>query len=644
MGDATGARSAAGAAARAGVEAAAEGAGSTGAANPSHAQALVLVDELARCGLTDVVLAPGSRSAALAMAMHDDPRIRLHVELDERSAGFLALGIARASGRPAAVVVTSGSAVANLHPAVVEADTGEVPLLLLTADRPPELRATGANQAIDQLAIFGRAVRWFVDVGVAEDRPGVVAYWRSTLDRAWASALGLAGPAGPVHLNLPFREPTVPLGDDGRTAAPGPFSQPLDGRDGDRPWTVAARVPTVPDPDAVAALATRIAAVRRGLLVLGQTTVPSGPVHELARAAGWPVLAEPTSNARHGDLAVAHAHHLLAHAGFTAAHRPELVVRVGRTGLSRHVAALLDPDVPQVLLDPHGTWHDPERAIGELLVGDPAALCTALAAHLASEPAAPRAPGGGAASGASGPGAAAGSDWLQGWLAADARARQVLDDVLDADDRISEPRVARDLAAALPRGSTLVVASSMPIRDLDQFLAPRDGVRVVANRGASGIDGFVSTVLGVALVAAAAGHGGDGGPTVALAGDLSLLHDANGFLLAPDAERVDATFVVVDNDGGGIFHFLPQAGFPGSFERLFGTPHGRDLEDLARFHRLGYTQVDTASALAPSVAAAIERGGIQLVHVRTDRRANAELHRRLTAAVGEALSSLPSAT
>jgi 2-succinyl-5-enolpyruvyl-6-hydroxy-3-cyclohexene-1-carboxylate synthase len=392
----------------------------------------------------------------------------------------------------------------------------------------------------------------------------------------------------------------------------------------------------VPDPEAVAALATRIAAVPRGLLVLGQTAVPSGPVHELARAAGWPVLAEPASNARHGELAVAHAHHLLAHAGFAAAHRPELVVRVGRTGLSRHVAALLGPDVHQVLLDPHGTWHDPERAIGELLVGDPAALCTALAAHLADGPPAPRGPGDGAASGSP-----AGSDWLQGWLAADARARQVLGDVLDADDRISEPRVARDLAAALPSGSTLVVASSMPIRDLDQFLAPREGVRVVANRGASGIDGFVSTVLGVAL---AGGTATARGPTVALAGDLSLLHDANGFLLAPDAARVDATFVVVDNDGGGIFHFLPQAAFPGSFERLFGTPHGRDLEDLARFHRLGYTRVDTASALAPSVAAATERGGVQLVHLRTDRRANAELHRRLTAAVGEALSSLPSAT
>jgi 2-succinyl-5-enolpyruvyl-6-hydroxy-3-cyclohexene-1-carboxylate synthase len=606
------------------------------AANPSHAQALVLVDELARCGMTDAVLAPGSRSAALAMALHDDPRIRLHVEVDERSAGFLAIGIARATGRAAAVVVTSGSAVANLHPAVVEADTGAVPLLLLTADRPPELRATGANQAIDQLALFGRAVRWFVDVGVAEDRPEMVAYWRSTLGRAWATAVGAMGPPGPVHLNLPFREPTVPVTDDGRSSAAGPFSAPLDGRSGGRPWVAVDRLPTAPDPTMIAALAGRIASVERGLVVVGQTTAPPGPIHELARAAGWPVVAEPTSNARTGDLVVAHAHHLLAHRGFAASHRPQLVVRVGRTGLSRHLAALLGPDVPQVLVDRDGAWHDPDRAIAELVVGDPGAVCSALAAHL---------------------GSAAGSDWLDGWLAADAAARWALDGMLDADDAPSEPRVARDLSAALPQGSALVVASSMPVRDLDQFLAPREGIRIIANRGASGIDGFVSTALGVALARGTAvadassapvpgtegggAFGGPvGGPTVALAGDLSLLHDANGFLLSPDVERIDATFVVVDNDGGGIFHFLPQAAFPGSFERVFGTPHGRDLAQLAAFHHLGYRRVDTAAALTSAVQDATDAGGLQLVHVRTDRRANVDLHRQLTAAVGAALDHL----
>ncbi|MEX2503843.1 MAG: 2-succinyl-5-enolpyruvyl-6-hydroxy-3-cyclohexene-1-carboxylic-acid synthase [Egicoccus sp.] len=584
------------------------------AANPSHALALVLVDELARGGTTDAVLAPGSRSTALAMALHDDPRIRLHVEIDERSAGFLAVGLARATGRPAPVVVTSGSAVANLHPAVVEADTGHVPLVLLTADRPPELRHTGANQAIDQLGIFGRGLRWFVEMGVPEDRPGAVAYWRATTCRALAEAGGLSGPPGPVHVNLAFREPTVPLTDDGRTAADRAFAQPLDGRSGNRPWTVVDRAPRHAPAAELESLAARIAGVERGLVVVGQTAASVAPVLDLARAAGWPVIAEPASNVRTGGQVVAAAHHLLGHPGFASAHRPDIVVRIGRTGLSRNLAALLGADVPQLLIDPHGAWHDPERAVGELLVADVALTAAALREHLAVP---------------------AGSDWADRWFAADRRVRAAIDALLDAGDAPTEPRVARDLAAGLPDGTTLVVASSMPARDLDQFLAPRDGLRVVSNRGASGIDGFVSTALGVAL----AGER----PTVALSGDLSLLHDANGFLLSPDAPRVDLPIVVVDNDGGGIFSFLPQRRFEASFERVFGTPHGRDLADLARLHRLGYASVDRAEDLVPAVERAREAGGIHLVHVRTDRDANLALHRRVTAEVATVLDASPRA-
>ena len=581
------------------------------AANPSHALALVIVDELARGGVTDAVLAPGSRSAALAMALHDDPRIRLHVEIDERSAAFLAIGMARATGRPAPVVVTSGSAVANLHPAVVEADTGRVPLLLLTADRPPELRHTGANQAIDQIGIFGRAPRWSVELGVPEDRPGAVGFWRATISRALSESLGLAGPAGPVHLNLAFREPTVPSTDDGRARVAAPFAAPLDGRPDRRPWTTVDRAPRHVPPAELQSFAGRMVATERGLIVVGQTTARPGPIQDLARAAGWPVIAEPTSGARTTPGTISTAHHLLAHRGFARSHTPDLVLRIGRTGLSRNVSALLRPEVPQVLLDPDGAWDDPERAISDLLVADVVLTCATLRAQLAIP---------------------ASSEWLDGWQRAEARARVVIDALLDADDMPSEPRTARDLGACLPDGATLVVASSMPVRDLDQFLAPRSGLRVIANRGASGIDGFVSTALGVALA-------GDG-PTVALTGDLSLLHDSNGFLLSPAAERVDLTVVVVDNDGGGIFSFLPQAGFPGSFERVFGTPHGRDLADLARLHHLGYARIGTASELPGAVEAAVAAGGIHLVHVRTEREANVALHRRVTAAVGDALDGL----
>ncbi|MEX2548909.1 MAG: 2-succinyl-5-enolpyruvyl-6-hydroxy-3-cyclohexene-1-carboxylic-acid synthase [Nitriliruptoraceae bacterium] len=597
------------------------------ALNPSQAAALVLVDELARCGVTDAVLAPGSRSAALAMVLHDEPRIRLHVEIDERSAGFLALGLARATGRIAPVVVTSGSAVANLHPAVVEADRGHVPLLLITADRPPELRHTGANQAIDQGGIFGSAVRWHADLGVPEDRETSNALWRSSVCRAVAAATGSGGaagsgaaPAGPVHLNLPLREPSVPLSDDGRSPASRPFAATLEGRPQRAPWTRVTAAPRRLEDEELRGLAARILGTERGMIVVGASTPGSGvaaaapAIHELARAAGWPVIAEPSSGARtEADTVAAHAPLLLSHPRFARWATPDLVLRIGRSGLSRELAALLGPHVPQLLLGGDGAWDDPDRAIGEFLVADVAATCASLAVSL---------------------GLPASSAWSQRWRAADDLARRTIDPLLDAREQPSEPRTARDLLAALPDGASLVVASSMPIRDVDRFAAPREQVRVLANRGASGIDGFVSTALGVAL-----GVGVDG-PVVALTGDLSLLHDANGFHLAAAADHLDVTFVVVDNDGGGIFSFLPQAGFEGSFERVFGTPHGRDLSALARWHGLGYERVTDAARLPAAVGEAIEAGGLRLVHVRTDRADNRALHEELRTAVHAALDDL----
>ncbi len=599
------------------------------AANPSQAAALVLVDELARCGVTDAVLAPGSRSAALAMVLHDEPRIRLHVEIDERSAGFLALGLARGSGRPAVVVVTSGSAVANLHPAVIEADTGHVPLLLITADRPPELRHTGANQAIDQAGIFASAARWHVDLGVPEDRSSSNGLWRSSICRAVAAATGAGGaagsgaaPAGPVHLNLPLREPSVPASDDGRGGVAQPFHAPLEGRPERAPWTRVTVAPRRLEDEDLRGLAARILGTERGLIVVGATTPGSGvaaaaeSIHELARAAGWPVVAEPSSGVRTDPATViAHAPLLLSDPGFARWATPDLVLRIGRSGLSREVAAVLGPHVPQLLLGGDGAFDDPDRAVGELLVADVGATCASLAVSL---------------------GLPASSDWSTRWQAADDLARRAIDEVLDADDRPSEPRTARDVVAALPDRATLVVASSMPIRDVDRFAAPREQVRVLANRGASGIDGFVSTALGVALA-----EGASGGPVVALTGDLSLLHDANGFHLAADTDHLDVTFVVVDNDGGGIFSFLPQSRFPGSFERVFGTPHGRDLAALAAWHGLGYERVTDAVRLPAAVAEAIGAGGVRLVHVRTDRAANRALHDRLREAVHAAVGDLP---
>jgi 2-succinyl-5-enolpyruvyl-6-hydroxy-3-cyclohexene-1-carboxylate synthase len=570
----------------------------------------VLIDELVRCGMTDLCLSPGSRSTPIVAAALADDRLRVHVRIDERSASFLALGLARGHGRPAAVVCTSGSATANLHPAVVEADAAGVPLLVLTADRPPELRHTGANQAIDQRGLYGRAVRWDCEVGVPEDRPELNAHWRATACRAWAEAIGTGGPPGPVHLNLALREPLV------AGNGPPPTSD-LRGRPDGRPWTAVRRPQRAPDPVDVAVLAGRCRDVARGIVLVGGTDAEPGPLHALAAHLGWPVLAEPHSSARLPG-AVAHHDLLLRHVGFAAAHRPGLVLTVGRVGLAKSLLAFLH-GVPQVLVDPDAAWLDPGRNLHGIVAADGPALAEALVAALPA-----RAPGA----------------WLASWQAADDAVGTAVAQALSRGAAASEPAVARDLTDALPDGAVLVVGSSMPIRDLDLFQRPRAGLRVVANRGASGIDGFVSTALGVALA--------HDGPAYALAGDLSLLHDQNGLLVAAGEPSADLVLVVVNNDGGGIFSFLPQAdtapdAAPGRtgeappFERLFGTPHGVDLAQVAAAAGVGHRRVQARADLLPAVAAAARAGGVQLVEVRTDRATNVALHQRIAAAAAAAL-------
>jgi 2-succinyl-5-enolpyruvyl-6-hydroxy-3-cyclohexene-1-carboxylate synthase len=577
------------------------------ALNAGQALATVLVDELVRNGLAHACIAPGSRSTPMALAFARHPGAGIHVLIDERSAAFCALGIARASGRPAAVLCTSGTAAANFHPAVIEADRGRIPLLVLTADRPPELRGTGANQTIDQIKLYGDAVRWFAEVGVPECLPGSVGYWRSAACRAWAATLG--SPPGPVHLNLAFRDPLVPVPDDAG------FPHPLDGRPGQEPWTR-----TGPSPAGMAAedrrrLRGMLAAAQRCLVVAGEAPGGAGHAQALAAAGGWPLLADPLSGARLGATAISAYEAILRQPGFAGAMRPDLVVRVGRMGTSKPLASFLGPDVPQVVVDPDGDWADPGRSAAWIVRADPSELPSLV------ELPGPR--GAGGAESAQRP-------WTQRWLAAEAVARSAIDVVLDADDSPSEPRTARDLAAWCPKGATLVAASSMPIRDLESFMRPRTGLRVIANRGASGIDGFVSTTLGAALAGP--------GPTVALAGDLSMLHDQNGLLLARSGS-VDAVFVVVNNDGGGIFSFLPQAEFPGDFERLFGTPHGIPFEAVAALYRCGYRRVERAAGLTGAVSEAASAGGVHLVEVPTERTANVALHRRIWQAVGSALEA-----
>ena len=401
-----------------------------------------------------------------------------------------------------------------------------------------------------------------------------------------AAAVGTGGAAGPVHLNLPLREPLVPA------AASAGFPYPVDGRPGGRPWTSGVRgVLALP-----VGTQRLLEAAQHGVVLAGDGLVgdDADGVVAFAERRHWPLLAEPHSNARRGASAVVGTDELLRDDGFVGRHRPDLVVVVGRVGLSRAVLewlAATSADV--VVLDRHGGWYDAMRGAASVVAADPGGLATI-------------------------DGRGTDDDWRQDWVAAGRSVRAAIDEVLDEAATLTEPGVARDVTAALPGGAALAVASSMPIRDVDLTMHPRDGLRVVANRGVSGIDGFVSTAIGVATV--------HDGPTWALAGDLSLLHDVNGLLTGPGA---DLTVVVVNNDGGGIFSLLPQGGLaPPTFERLFGTPHGVDLVAVARAYGVAAERIASPADLAAALARAPD--GVTVLEVRTDRETNAVLHRRLS--------------
>ena len=581
--------------------------------NPATVFGTVFTDELARCGVREVVVAPGSRSTPMAMAFYAldqaqrPDRVRLHVRIDERSAAFTALGLAKASRRPVAVLCTSGTAAANFHPAVIEADESGVPLLVLTADRPPELRATGASQTVDQVKLYGEAVRWYAEAEVPQARLGAVGYWRSLACQAWARAAGEGGAfPGPVHVNLPFRDPLVPDDDDDAG-----WPESLDGRQDGAPWTRVRGATAAIQP-------LELPWTERGLVVCGDGDCDAEALLDLAERAGWPVLAEPSSGARRGPNALPGYQYLLASGAFIAEYRPDVIVSAGRPGLSRPQSALLGlaraggtPPVRHVVVaQGPGRWADPQRAATDVAAG---VMLT------------------GRRHGRGG--------WLAGWRHADAAATRAADATLDAAIRdgepaLTEPLLARELLAALPEQSLLWAGNSLSVRDIDLLMPPRADVRVLASRGSSGIDGTASTAAGAALAHAAATPGA---AAFALIGDLALLHDAPGLAIGPGEPRPDLCLVVVNNDGGGIFEALEQAAAgPGVFERMFGTPHGASIEYLAAAFGVPYAFVKRPGELAR----VIQGSGLRIVEARTDRAANADLRARMRAAAVAAVEDL----
>ena len=568
-----------------------------------------MVDALIGAGAGDAVLSPGSRSAPLAFALADAERhgrIRLHVRIDERSAGFLALGLAKASGRPVPVVVTSGTAVANLMPAVVEASYAGVPLIVLSADRPPALRGTGASQTIDQVKIFGENVRHFADVAVAANLPGQVPYWRSVVGRA----VGLAGdPAdpGPVHLNLPFDEPLVPTAEprfEHRGAPGGPSL----------PWLRHPGAPQSPAlPEVLAGLGLRTVP-ERGVVVVGDLPDPRPEVRRaiahLAEACGWPIIAEPTASLHHAPTWLP-AGPLVAGSGrWLREHEPELIVSIGRVGLTRTIGALQGAARHHLVIDPTRRWADAGRTATAVLSG--------------TVPAPPEAMG-----------TPAGSAWLSQWRRASEAASRSVEEVLDAEGMFTGLHVARHVWRNAPEAALLFLAASWPIRQVFLTASARPGLQVMANRGANGIDGLVSTAWG----AAAAHEAGSGGPTVALLGDLAFLHDSNGLLAPAQEPRPPLRYVVIDNDGGGIFSQLEQGGsaYRADFERVFGTPHGLHLVGRARLCGVAARGVEDLDTFAGAFAQQTPGVSVLVAQV-ADRASEAELLGDLQAQAAEAVA------
>ena len=542
-----------------------------------------LTDQWALMGTTDAFIAPGSRSTPLALALVADKRIATHLVHDERSASFACLGHGLATGRPAILLCTSGTAATHFHGAVAEADASRVPMLVCTADRPPELWGIGAPQTIDQTDLYGEAVRGFLEPGPPDD-PGVdPATWRPMAADAWTAAVGeVDSLPGPVHLNLSFRDPLVGEPDVLPPTIPAAHREPTEQA------TDAFPVMDLPE---------------RGVIVAGRSGADPDDVFALAEATGWPILADARSGCRRPGASVSRFDSLLRSPAFAREMRPDMIVRIGEPPASKVLgqwiasSAVAGADV--LALTDGGQLIDPERVASAVL---PVAAALPRFVQLATTTPSSTAP------------------FASQWLAAESTAEATIDELLGS--AVSEPAVARAVTGGLAAGTALVVSSSMPVRDVEWYGTTRDDIEVFANRGANGIDGVTSTAIGIALT---------GRPTAVLIGDVAFLHDSTA-LIALRERPIDLTIIVIDNDGGGIFSFLPQHDVlsTADYEFLFGTPHGTDLSTLCDAHgiRCGSWHPDALGA-----------PGVQVLIARTERAENLDLHDRLATAVVEALET-----
>ena len=577
-------------------------------ANPNTQWMAIFVAELARNGLEAVCIAPGSRSTPLTLAFAAQPAVRIYRHLDERSAGFFALGLAKATNRPVALVCTSGTAAANFHPAIIEAYYAHVPLLVLTADRPPELRGSGANQTIDQIKMFGDHVRWAVEAPTpqADGSALVLRHLRTLAARAYATADGLV--KGPVHLNFPFRKPLEPQAVTATAVVPATHPAPPAA-----PFTRMGRAQLRPTEEQIAGVAEVVKARPRGLIICGPEC-PGGSfpadVVTLAQRTGYPILADPLANLRHapkaGSSLVLGGYHLWLPALAEQLGGLELLLRFGTVPTSSALATFLERAAPahHYHVREDGEWADDLHLTHTFIQAEPAAFCRALADALDKRSSLPA--------------------WTDAICAAERRMWSQLGTELTRQPFFDGAAVAYVLAA-LPDDTDLFVGNSLPIRHVDTFDRPTPRrITLYGNRGASGIDGNVSTALGLAA--------GGGRRVVALLGDITFYHDMNGLLAARQHGLDNVTFVVINNDGGGIFHQLPVARHDPPFTELFLTPHGLTFAPAAQLYGLGYHAVADLDGLHGALADCLaDTTGPTLIEVQTNSH---EDYRRMQAIAG----------
>lgn len=576
-------------------------------------------------GVEHVCVSPGSRSTPLCVTADQTEGLRTWVGLDERATSFFALGLAKASGRPVALVCTSGTAAANYLPAVVEAHYSGVPLLLLTADRPPELRDWGAGQTIEQVGLYGAYCRWAVDVPLPEAGPGGLRY--ATQLAARATNASLAPRPGPVHLNWPLREPLPP--------PPGFFER--DGKGGSLhplPTTPMYSSPAPSADEASVVALTRLAeGASRGVLCVGPRSPGGGSEKEnefaaalaaFATATGWPIFADPASGLRgnhqlEGAPLISAGDGILRAPGWTERMQPEVVLRFGETPVCKAQRLWIEAAEPEAVwwFGDEGSWGEPSHRATHVVRGDATPFLRGAVERLNI--------------------ARRSSNWCQAFEAAERTARSALASHLKDEQCLSGAAAAATVLACCADDGWIFASNSMSIRLLDLVQGPSTrGPRIVANRGASGIDGINSTAMGIAAARSE--------KTVLLTGDLALLHDLSGLMMAKE-EAIDLVIVVLDDDGGGIFSYLPIAaqGEQVSFEKLFGTPHGVEIERVAALFDLPYARVTTPGALAESIQQFQSASGVAIVHVPLDRDANTSAYRALIRDIVESVDGMMSA-